>query len=154
MTDDNDAKARKIALGLIQGYIGPDHKVQSSSSSISWQRCYPQCSFPDTWPFRGGKATDDRRLRYLENRTSANDPCDRSTRHHSLQKFNRPSQNKGAVSNKAGGSELYLVFDARLSIRRYPYNPCCRPAPLWLPPSSHTHHLGQSSAYQLKVWGF
>ena len=27
MTDDNDAKAREIAHGLIQGYIGPDHKV-------------------------------------------------------------------------------------------------------------------------------
>jgi hypothetical protein len=27
MTDDNDAKAREIADGLIQGYIGPDHKV-------------------------------------------------------------------------------------------------------------------------------
>jgi hypothetical protein len=120
MTDDD--KAREITHGLIQGYIGPDHKVQSSSSSISWQPCYPHCSFPDTWPFRGGKATDDRRLRYLENRMSANDPCDRSTRHHSLQKFNRPSQNKGAVSNKAGGSELYLVlmldclFDDTLTI--------------------------------------
>ena len=27
MTDDNDAKARQTAHGLIQGYIGPDHKV-------------------------------------------------------------------------------------------------------------------------------
>ncbi len=27
MTDDNDAKAREIANRLIQGYIGPDHKV-------------------------------------------------------------------------------------------------------------------------------
>ena len=27
MTDDNDAKARETAKGLIQGYIGPDHKV-------------------------------------------------------------------------------------------------------------------------------
>jgi hypothetical protein len=27
MTDDNDAKAGEIAHGLIQGYIGPDHKV-------------------------------------------------------------------------------------------------------------------------------
>ena len=27
MTDDNDAKARETAHGLIQGYIGPDHKV-------------------------------------------------------------------------------------------------------------------------------
>ena len=25
MTDDNDARAREIAHGLIQGYIGPDH---------------------------------------------------------------------------------------------------------------------------------
>ncbi|MGD8528428.1 MAG: hypothetical protein PVH06_07085, partial [Methyloceanibacter sp.] len=58
----------------------------------------------------------------LENRTSANDPCDRSTRHHALQKFDRPSQNKGAVSLTAGGSELYLVllldclFDDTLTI--------------------------------------
>ena len=27
MTDDTDAKARATAHGLIQGYIGPDHKV-------------------------------------------------------------------------------------------------------------------------------
>ncbi len=27
MTDDADAKARATAHGLIQGYIGPDHKV-------------------------------------------------------------------------------------------------------------------------------
>ena len=27
MTDDVDAKARATAHGLIQGYIGPDHKV-------------------------------------------------------------------------------------------------------------------------------
>ena len=27
MTDDNDAQARETAHGLIQGYIGPDHKV-------------------------------------------------------------------------------------------------------------------------------
>ncbi|MGA9442544.1 MAG: hypothetical protein WBV18_03865 [Methyloceanibacter sp.] len=27
MTDNNDAKARRTAQGLIQGYIGPDHKV-------------------------------------------------------------------------------------------------------------------------------
>ena len=27
MTDDNDAKARETAHGLIQRYIGPDHKV-------------------------------------------------------------------------------------------------------------------------------
>jgi hypothetical protein len=27
MTDDNDAKARQTAHGLIQGYIGPDDKV-------------------------------------------------------------------------------------------------------------------------------
>ena len=27
MTDDNDAKARQTAHGLIHGYIGPDHKV-------------------------------------------------------------------------------------------------------------------------------
>ena len=27
MTDSNDAKARETAHGLIQGYIGPDHKV-------------------------------------------------------------------------------------------------------------------------------
>ncbi len=27
MTDEVDAKARTTALGLIQGYIGPDHKV-------------------------------------------------------------------------------------------------------------------------------
>jgi predicted ATP-dependent protease len=27
MTDDNDAKARETAHGLIQSYIGQDHKV-------------------------------------------------------------------------------------------------------------------------------
>jgi len=27
MTEDNDAKVRQTAHGLIQGYIGPDHKV-------------------------------------------------------------------------------------------------------------------------------
>jgi hypothetical protein len=27
MTDDNDAKAREIAHGLTQGYIGPDQNV-------------------------------------------------------------------------------------------------------------------------------
>jgi hypothetical protein len=27
MTEDNDAKARETAHGLIQSYIGPDHKV-------------------------------------------------------------------------------------------------------------------------------
>jgi hypothetical protein len=27
MTEDNDAKARQTAHGLIQGYIGPDYKV-------------------------------------------------------------------------------------------------------------------------------
>jgi hypothetical protein len=27
MTDDTDAKARATAHGLIEGYIGPDHKV-------------------------------------------------------------------------------------------------------------------------------
>lgn len=27
MTDDNEVKARQTAHGLIQGYIGPDHKV-------------------------------------------------------------------------------------------------------------------------------
>jgi len=27
MTDEADAKARATAHGLIQGYIGPDHKV-------------------------------------------------------------------------------------------------------------------------------
>ena len=27
MTDDNDAQARETAHALIQGYIGPDHKV-------------------------------------------------------------------------------------------------------------------------------
>ncbi|BAQ16974.1 hypothetical protein [Methyloceanibacter caenitepidi] len=27
MTGDEDAEAREIAHGLIQGYIGPDHKV-------------------------------------------------------------------------------------------------------------------------------
>ena len=27
MTDEADAKARQTAHGLIQGYIGPDHKV-------------------------------------------------------------------------------------------------------------------------------
>ncbi len=27
MTDDADAKVRATAHGLIQGYIGPDHKV-------------------------------------------------------------------------------------------------------------------------------
>jgi membrane-bound acyltransferase YfiQ involved in biofilm formation len=27
MTDNSDAKAREIAHGLIQGYVGPDHKV-------------------------------------------------------------------------------------------------------------------------------
>ena len=27
MTDDTDAKARATAHGLIQGHIGPDHKV-------------------------------------------------------------------------------------------------------------------------------
>ena len=27
MTDDNDARSRQTAHGLIQGYIGPDHKV-------------------------------------------------------------------------------------------------------------------------------
>ena len=27
MRDNNDAKARQTAHGLIQGYIGPDHKV-------------------------------------------------------------------------------------------------------------------------------
>ena len=28
MTDDTDAKARAKAHALIQGYIGPDHKVR------------------------------------------------------------------------------------------------------------------------------
>ena len=27
MTDDTDAKARATAHALIQGYLGPDHKV-------------------------------------------------------------------------------------------------------------------------------
>jgi hypothetical protein len=27
LTDDNDAKVRQTAHGLIQAYIGPDHKV-------------------------------------------------------------------------------------------------------------------------------
>jgi hypothetical protein len=34
MTDDNDTEARQTAHGLIQGYIGPDHKV------INMKACY------------------------------------------------------------------------------------------------------------------
>jgi hypothetical protein len=32
MTDEADAKARATAHGLIQGYIGPDHKVLKDES--------------------------------------------------------------------------------------------------------------------------
>jgi hypothetical protein len=35
MTDDNDAKACQTAHGLIQGYIGPDHKVIDMKSFYS-----------------------------------------------------------------------------------------------------------------------
>jgi hypothetical protein len=35
MTDDTDAKARATDHGLIQGYIGPDHKVLDMAAFYS-----------------------------------------------------------------------------------------------------------------------
>jgi hypothetical protein len=35
MTDDIDTKARATAHGLIQGYIGPDHKVLDMAAFYS-----------------------------------------------------------------------------------------------------------------------
>jgi hypothetical protein len=35
MTDDTDAKARATAHRVIQGYIGPDHKVTDTSAFYS-----------------------------------------------------------------------------------------------------------------------
>jgi len=35
MTDDYDARARQTAYGLIQGYIGPDHKVTDMKAFYS-----------------------------------------------------------------------------------------------------------------------
>ena len=35
MTDDNDAQARETAHGLIQGYIGPDHKATDMKAFYS-----------------------------------------------------------------------------------------------------------------------